>query len=556
MAPRLWNDDVLLHILDYLAPSSFPATREDRPGLTALARCARSSKALCDPALRVLWRQVDSLSVVTSRAAALTSTLVAVKSCHRLTQLLLTQDLVDEIEDSQFSRVRYYASFVKKLSHRADLDRIPPAVLGRFNYLLKGAVLFHRLLNFHWHQRVLLDYVDMLSLVPPTLRELTLGGILSSGTDAMALRMIDHHSVFVNIINQVAPQLNALTLSGCIPFSSILGLGSLRNLQSLRVINCSSHVLQPTHVPFLQSCALMDLKEFCINLTGDSDAFEPDTFECGYSTLRTLRVHGSLSLITRFLSHVSSPDLAAFSAFVSRPENWQEFRDVYSTLTTQFSSSLRSISISGPWTGCAQTLESVGPLLTLPRLEVINLVGCGVATSLSERDVQAMAHAWPRLQRLTLLYNALSRSLPIWSLRAFAERCPDLHTLILSSIDLRTASSPAPVGTDSSPFTSNHMLKHMWLTGDVEANGVNAIHVARAIDSIFPSLELGPFDCPWHPTWNARSFRRTLECLQTAKEERRLERAAGVTRVAVAPSLSARVPIITPPVGVLSEVQG
>ena len=64
-ARQLWNDDILHDILEYLAPASFPSLKCDNSGLSALARCARSSKALFRPATQVLWRQVDLLSIFT-----------------------------------------------------------------------------------------------------------------------------------------------------------------------------------------------------------------------------------------------------------------------------------------------------------------------------------------------------------------------------------------------------------------------------------------------------------------------------------------------------------
>lgn len=61
---QLWNDDILREILDYLAPPSFPFEKADNPGLIALAKCARASPDLFEFAIDVLWRQVDSLTVI------------------------------------------------------------------------------------------------------------------------------------------------------------------------------------------------------------------------------------------------------------------------------------------------------------------------------------------------------------------------------------------------------------------------------------------------------------------------------------------------------------
>lgn len=60
----LWNDDILREILDNLAPASFPFEKADDAGLIALAKCARASPDLFEFSVDVLWRQVDSLTVV------------------------------------------------------------------------------------------------------------------------------------------------------------------------------------------------------------------------------------------------------------------------------------------------------------------------------------------------------------------------------------------------------------------------------------------------------------------------------------------------------------
>lgn len=79
---RLWNDDILHDILSHLAPSGFPASQADRPGLIALAVCTRVNKLFYGSAVDVLWREVDSLAVVLS---VLTPPLLRTESTHQRT---------------------------------------------------------------------------------------------------------------------------------------------------------------------------------------------------------------------------------------------------------------------------------------------------------------------------------------------------------------------------------------------------------------------------------------------------------------------------------------
>ncbi|KAJ2981209.1 hypothetical protein NUW54_g10901 [Trametes sanguinea] len=63
MQRTLWNEDILREIFSHLAvpPTS---TTERQDGRVALARCARASRVLLEPAVDFLWRELDTLSVL------------------------------------------------------------------------------------------------------------------------------------------------------------------------------------------------------------------------------------------------------------------------------------------------------------------------------------------------------------------------------------------------------------------------------------------------------------------------------------------------------------
>ena len=163
-SPR-WNNDILHDICEHLAPSSFPSLQEDRSGLVALARCARASSVLFQPAVDVLWRQVDSLDVLLNiltahphqSSSSESSTSSSVWHSHVCPTLLsptnpaansnpLLQTLDDNIDDEAHARLRYYASRVRRLAHRADTCRIHADTIARLHAPLRGASLFPALL--------------------------------------------------------------------------------------------------------------------------------------------------------------------------------------------------------------------------------------------------------------------------------------------------------------------------------------------------------------------------------------------------------------------------
>nr|VWP00206.1 N/A [Ganoderma boninense] len=510
-----WNVDILREILDNLAPPSFPFEKADDAGLQALARCARASPDLFEFAVDVLWRQVDSLTVVFN---VLSPTFRKQKGRKNVNVYALEGSIPVE----SFSRLQFYAARIRKLAHRADLHRITPAALSVIHSHLEGAPLLPSLEVLHWTQRTSSDVLEILSMVPPSLRELCIAGLSEGGLvpwpTAIATSTTKYvFSQFIHDLSAAAPSLELLTLSGNIHSSSIVCLGDLAKLKSLSIINFAHHGFGSGYLPVLRSCAAFPLQEFGINLT-DDEAFEGDV--TGFHSLRTLRVHGTLSLVTRFLSHVSSPELTSFGAFVPRPDRWEDYRGCLSVLCIRFGSSLRSVRLSGSWTGnmasLARPIDTLAPLLALRQLEEVCIIsGTGVALSLCAEGVATFAKAWPGLRDFRLLYQPVPAALPIDALSAFVEHCPRLQTLWLASVDFRGV---AKRELDGCPKASTHGLKQLWLAGDVpKADGRR---VAEFVDKMFPNVDLRPVDYPWHSSRNPDNWKRVLESLKEVKAER------------------------------------
>ncbi|KAI1788389.1 hypothetical protein LXA43DRAFT_1097358 [Ganoderma leucocontextum] len=510
---HLWNDDILREILEYLAPASFPFEKADDPGLIALARCARASPDLFEFAVDVLWRQVDSLTVVFN---------VLSPAFRRLKEKdnVNVYAMAGSVPEESYSRLQYYTTRIRKLSHRADLHRIQPAALSMIHCHLEGEPLLPSLQVLHWSQRTPTDVLEILNVVPPSLRELCIAGLSEGGLVPPKIAASTASCVFSRFIHDLstaAPSLQLLTLSGNIHSSSIVCLGDLAKLKSLSIINFAHHGFGSGYLPVLRSCAAFPLREFGINLT-DDEAFDGDV--TGFHSLRTLRVHGTLSLVTRFLSHVSSDELTSFGAFVPRPDRWEDYRMCLRVLCTRFGSSLRSVRLSGSWTGnmasLARPIDTLAPLLALRQLEEVCIIsGTGVALSLCPDGVLTFAKAWPSLRDFRLLYQPVPNGLPIDALGTFAEHCPQLQTLWLASVDFRGIKKRE---LDACPKASNHGLKQVWLAGDVpEADGRR---VAEFVDKMFPHVDLKPVDYPWHSSRNPESWKRVLESLKEVKAER------------------------------------
>ncbi|TBU35555.1 hypothetical protein BD311DRAFT_744199 [Dichomitus squalens] len=417
--------------------------------------------------------------------------------------------------------MRYYATRIRRLAHRADLHRIEPEVFSVVHSQLRGEPLLPSLQVLHWTQRTPTDVLEILSVVPPSLRELCIAGLGAKGEiapPAVATSTTKYvFSRFVHDLSTAAPSLELLTLSGNIHSSSIVCLGELARLKSLSIINFSHHGFGSGYLPVIRSCAAFPLQEFGINLT-DSSVFDGEV--TGFHSLRTLRVHGTLSLVTRFLSYVSSGELTSFGALVPRPDRWEDYRGCLNVLCARFGSSLRSVRLSGSWTGdmasLARPIDVLAPLLNLPLLEDVCIIsGTGVALSLCAEGVTTFAKAWPNLRELRLLYSPVPAELPIDALGVFVEHCPRLQTLWLASVDVRGIKKRS---LDACPKASNHGLRQIWLAGDVPK--ADARRVAEFVDRMFPHVDLRPVDYPWQSSRSPGSWQSVLASLKEVKAVR------------------------------------
>ncbi|KAI0373082.1 hypothetical protein BV20DRAFT_1042394 [Pilatotrama ljubarskyi] len=524
---QLWNDDILREIFSHLGPTTFPSSKADRPCLAALSCCARTGKVLYDPAIDMLWREIDSLAILLS---VLSPPLVKTENKHQRSFVL-----AGEISATDYARFQFYARRVRKLVHRAERDRIHPTVVAALHGHSDGQPLLPSLRALFWCQRTPPDVLEILPLVSPFLKELCIAeiGVQGSLLPPSGVQSSNGFAFgrFIHALSIAAPRLETLTLSGNIHSSSILCVSELKQLKALSIINFAQHGFGAGYLPVLRSCAaLSHLREFGINLSADgalsplslnADATEADfdrDFD-GFHSLRSLRVHGSLSLVSRFLSHVSSAELASFGVFVPRPDRWEDYRGCLDTLCTRFASSLRAVRFSGSWTGnlasLVRPMDVLAPLLRLPQLEEVCIIsGTAVALSLTTEDALTLAKAWPKLKEFKLLYQPVPAALPIDALGAFATHCPQLETLWLASVDLRGVGLR---DLEASP-ASDHGLTNIWLAGDVAA--ADAALAARFIDKIFPRVDPRPVELPWHPGQNAEKWEALLVCLREVKAAR------------------------------------
>ncbi|KAI0331053.1 hypothetical protein GY45DRAFT_1345506 [Cubamyces sp. BRFM 1775] len=353
---QLWNEDVLREVFSHLAPPTIPLaySPDERACLAALARCARSSKALHGPALDALWRELNSLWVLLD---------VFSPSLRAKTEADATEDInttTIPMPQAACARFHYYARRVRR-----NLQTYLLAEL----YMHSGKKpLLPNLTYLFWVQSTASDVFDVCSLIDFHMRE----GAILHDDDAGPRRDRDM------VLSTIAPALETLSLNGM-----------FKSLRSLNIVNLAHRGFGVDHDP---------LRDLAIKLTADDNAPLEEDVPAGDYT-------GSLGL------------LASFDAFLPTPNRCTTFHACLDTLAARFPATLRVVRISGSWAGDLASLarpmleelaivSRTGDVLALarawPAIRVLKLLYQPVPAALPIDALATLAAHCPALHTLWL----------------------------------------------------------------------------------------------------------------------------------------------------------
>ncbi|KAI1786054.1 hypothetical protein LXA43DRAFT_975931 [Ganoderma leucocontextum] len=121
--------------------------------------------------------------------------------------------------------------------------------------------------------------------------------------------------------------------------------------------------------------------------------------------------------------------------------------------------------------------DLLAPILPLSDLRSFNLIGMLTVTSLDDADFEALARAWPKLERL-LLHHGFNREcgVSIGALHDLSRRCPDLRELSVPGLRypiIGVHDIPTPPHRSPSPYISDETAEAL----------------ARYLLDLFPSLD-------------------------------------------------------------------
>lgn len=395
----------------------------------------------------------------------------------------------------EWIRFRSYALRVRTLRLDFGLSPTPgAAVLAHLTRLNPyRTLLFPGLRSVHWIRSSILDS-SIKYFVCPGLRciDFSASRVLHDCFRSNIIRCEDdiHHKVSLQIISSVtAASLQRIAIHYIShPSAYPPTLWSC----NLRSVNLDCPHVGVDIINALRSLERLETLELMADhITGEF------TRSFGFCALRTLSLGRNLRLVTDILTTVKSPVLHQFETQVNEGtlEKWHE---CLSIVSSQFSSSLRSISIH-VYTGNSEDTPNVifaelmEPIYSIHGLEVLSLevAGCD-RRHLKERDFSRMARSWSNLRTCDTLFDSRwacdPHSPPVLHPRVMAEFlqfCPKLETLVVPKVDMSLdALNTLP------PFKSSALC---WLDfGYCKSTAVpHPDFLARYIDSMAPNLDLG-----------------------------------------------------------------
>ncbi|TBU22268.1 hypothetical protein BD311DRAFT_811619 [Dichomitus squalens] len=418
--------------------------------------------------------------------------------------------------------------FLRRASHvrEVGIAACGPSELALVRALTgynKGKSLLPSLQRLSWRHAVPTD-TSVLLFSSPSLRDLEVA-VSRLGTETgMTINSIVPAGpprvdpMFIGL-SEAAPLLHRLTLSGRQgPGPAIVPhIVKLTHLRELLLYNQSININpEQMSIVFENLCDLESLHAFVVDFSNPAaQAYAP--------SLRSLRLKGeSLDLQGVLSGYLDAPHLHSLTLQASDEHYTQKSHNIFHLITqASFASSLRAISITllnDPtdvvWNDpTVRSFSSiVEPLFALRDLEDVDLCLANALMPFADADVEAIAKAWRRVQKLHIAYapfRAHTRP-PLTSLRHFADHCPELVQLSMTKLAI-----PDALDVPVVPREGAHPLRFldlkMTFARNYDGGRLEKAIIAEYIDHLFPNLVLndrevnavGPKQLPAMFTWEA-----------------------------------------------------
>jgi len=460
----LQNQDILYIIFNCVTYANKPKK--------ALARFARVCRAFSDPALSILWRDLDDVDV-------LLSIFTGYKKVEEGSVGSENNYISNDAYSEGWVRFQKYARLVRALQLRGGKVSHP----SLFTHLVR---------RNNWMP--LLPHLERLDYHMDSPFETLLYAFVSESLRHLEIRLATNMdpecpSAISLLIHNITPQIKNLE---DICFRSIerrhhslLFVRACPKLRSVQILDWR-HIMYPRLLQSL-SC-LSDLVDLHIAAGEGEEAFPPIG---GFPRLRKLHVGGQPLRIAAVLSATSLPVLRDLTlVFEGSKEPLEEYATCI-LVVPKFAKSLRIVYVVFErhlTPSIAQQdislMKLVEPLLDVRDLEVVEFEHLGdPELPLSANDMHRIADAWPNLRVFRTLALYPVSGISPQALLYIAQKCPHLQTLDISYIETGIIQPPL----DTWPVLS-HSLRYLHLAHLEDESDL--LVLAQLVDRLFPELDI------------------------------------------------------------------
>ncbi|KAK1228502.1 proteasome regulatory particle subunit [Marasmius sp. AFHP31] len=546
----LRNEEVMKKLLD---------TVLDLPGgRRSLSRLARTCRALSEPALNTLWRELDSLVPV---VGLFPGTLLKKARKPGL-------GLAKAPEEEDWSRVMSYGERVRQITYNESSNALSPAIFPYFEENRPRVYMFPNLQHLVWKTETSagLDYCNM--FLNPSLEGLTLEigarcpklvPLLTDVAQRMTFTSFSFSSQislpesFVDIMAaQDALQRLVIVAPGALAPAMGHWVASLPELKSLQLDLsrrspiavegffdelAGSGASTPSSVGTTDSGVFSgeeldfsDIRKSALRVTGNVRSREV------FATMRQLHLTGEASNVAVFLKFFTSP-LSQLDLVIDDPPDSVDWQDL-SSMICRFSSSLQSLRITATSSSRYSDLirstpraeQPTGrlPLEHLSHFPVLNRLEVDLPESFNflAADIARVADCCPNLEELKLCplarfpVNTGPPKLTLEALAPLMANCQRLHTISVAVNGMK--GNPNTLAEPS--FSSNSLRKchlgHSWIG--------EPLHVAILLSHLAPKLDTLKWfherNRPGFIETNARGWEKVSDMLPHLQQIRLTER--------------------------------
>lgn len=559
----LRKPEITKRILEHLA--------ELPNGKRALSRVARACKALHEPAIEALWKDLDSLVPLIG--------LFPSKLLKRAKRPGL--GLAKSPSESDWDRVLYYANRVQRLTYNESLNNVAPSVFSTV-LLAPRQFLFPNLKTLVWRCDTPAGLERALTFMNTKLESFTLeinrAPRLEQFLKEMPKRtkLVNFTIVSTTALPQSFPEVmaaqdNIESLVFVIPgaLSPAMGgwmakLPSLKSLQ-LDLTARSTHSIEsffeetglrsgcstPTSFSATDSGVFTgsddvdshdvrkDLRKAALKLTGDYRSQTSRTSPTAFAALEELQLTGDAGNAAVFLKHLRNP-VSSLSLVIEDPPDRHDWQDLSVVVSERFGDSLESLRVttntpprpestrfsSKSEVGQRLSLKHFSDLSVLKRLEI----DLHYSYQFDAGDISRLSEACPGIESIKLCPTAKyplaggPPQLTLEDLVPLTERCRSLNTLSIALNATTTQSADEILASRGASSTSLRQLHlgHSWAKDPLDT-AIILSHLAPHLDVLRYFHEATrPGVIPSH----AQTWQKVIELLPHLQRIRLAERRA------------------------------